>query len=191
MNPENFKPIKRQERKMSQEYDPITMFPIENVKTHFETIKHEIDENTQTIITELYQDPYLAQTEKNNLDLNLLKLRKQVHTIINNTIEPYLIVGEETISYENLLEVSKTSLQAIAEKIQNMKNMTYNENINNIYNDLMERYVAYYGKNIILTFGGSLIMWSSQIATDELDMKLKKLEETAEQWRNIDPNQNP
>lgn len=176
---------------MSQEYDPITMFPIENVKTHFETIKHEIDENTQTIITELYQDPYLAQTEKNNLDLNLLKLRKQVHTIINNTIEPYLIVGEETISYENLLEVSKTSLQAIAEKIQNMKNMTYNENINNIYNDLMERYVAYYGKNIILTFGGSLIMWSSQIATDELDMKLKKLEEAAEQWRNIDPNQNP
>lgn len=176
---------------MSQEYDPITMFPIENVKTHFETIKHEIDENTQTIVTELYQDPYLTQTEKNKLDLNLLTLRKQIHTIINNTVEPYFIVGEKTITYEKLLEVSKTSLQAMAEKIQTMKNITYEENINNIYNDLMERYVAYYGKNIILTFGGSLIMWSSQIATEELDEKLKKLEEAAEQWRNIDPNQNP
>lgn len=175
---------------MSEEYDPITQFPIENVKTHFETIKHEIDENTQTIITELYQDPYLTQKEKNNLDLNLLTLRKQVHTIINNTIEPYLIVGEDTITYENLLEVSKTSLHAIAEKIQTMKNVTYNENINNIYNDLMERYVAYYGKNIILTFGGSLITWSSQIATEDLDLKLKKLEEAAQQWRNIDPEEN-
>lgn len=164
-----------------------TFFPIDEVYEKFESIKHEIDKNTENIIKNLYEDFFLNEVQKNETDLKLLQLRSKTFKILQNTVEPYRIVGETKIAYTELLQVATSALHAITDAVQELKNDLYYENMDSMYEDRMETYLAMFGRNIVLTFGGSLLLWSADTVSKDIIAKLDIIKKESD----LDSPENP
>lgn len=153
------------------------LIPVQEVIAHFEKIKHEIDANTDTLIKRIYNDPTLSITQEHEIDELILNLRRRTHKTLDNTIQPYQIIGETNIPHNELLEISKSTMRAVAEHTTILKEQIAQTYADSIYEHTILKYVATYGKIVILTFSSNILEFSTENFETEWETKWKKLEQ--------------